>query len=238
MSTSPSDKEKIAWLEGRIQQLTGSVNVATQPVNIAAMVNAAPNGAGFGHTAAAAIVAVLALPAMYTGIFRWSVKAKVVTVAADVSTWTVTSQRTGTLAAPVVPAFTNSSDVTYAPPIPGTANGFLASPGPAALQAVAATALNTSAAGASIGITGGPFNEKTQYTQADTIGAGATLEDNFEASGFMIDNAAPAEVFFPPYKSTDVFPLGSTVMLCLKYTNTVADRVITGVTMSLEEVRF
>ena len=103
--------------------------------------------------------------------------------------------------------------------------------------------LVTAAAGTGIVITAGGGGSKTQYSSARTIGAGATLQDCFYAQGVMV-NVAPAagapqvQASGPTqYRSASSFTLGNNVFLCLAYTNSAANRAISGISMELEEIR-
>ena len=239
MSTSPDDKERILALESAIRMLQGAANQGVNPPNLVSLPNSAPgNNQGMGGPTAIAYVAATCL---YTGVFRWSAKAQATTVAGDVSTWTVTSQ-TGAGAITTTGATTLVQANAAAVPAPGANSlGIILAP---TFGGNMQTGLSNGMAGTGIVITAGGGGAKTQDSSARTIGAGATLQDFYSASGLMV-NVAPVagapqiqSASVQNYRTASSFPLGSNVFLILSYTNSAANRAISGIELTLEEVQF
>ena len=89
--------------------------------------------------------------------------------------------------------------------------------------------LSTGAAGTGIALATGGGGLLTQTAQSITVGTGAT-GDRFSTAG-MLHNSVTAGVITP-------FARGSSVVLQLSYTNTVASRALSGLCMSLRERAF
>ena len=89
--------------------------------------------------------------------------------------------------------------------------------------------LSTGAAGTGIALATGGGGLLTQAAQSITVGTGAT-GDRFSTAG-MLHNSVTAGVITP-------FARGSSVILQLSYTNTVASRALSGLCMSLRERAF
>ena len=89
--------------------------------------------------------------------------------------------------------------------------------------------LSTGVAGTGIALASGGGSLLTQAAQSITVGTGAT-GDRFSTAG-MLHNSVTAGVITP-------FARGSSVVLQLSYTNTVASRAISGLCMSLRERAF
>jgi hypothetical protein len=100
---------------------------------------------------------------------------------------------------------------------PGTSNSITPPEGGLALIA-------TGVAGTGIAITAGAGTSQTLANEAATIGASATLLDKFSCSGTCQDGATGK-----PYAEGNVF-------LVLSYTNSVANRQIGNLVLSLTEV--
>lgn len=164
-----------------------------------------PEGAG-GPT----IVALVKTTVKASGIFLWSVSADAAAVAADVGTWTVTSQSGAG-------AVTSTGG--------GAPGGVIEGKTGSSFSALVATAV----AGTGIVITAGGGGELTQYTRAETE-ATAGANDTVSASGIMQNSVTAAAGANVPFGS------GVNVFLVLKYTNSVANRAITSINMSLLEL--
>ncbi len=183
-----------------------SLAVMSDP-NVCFITNASTtNGQGSGGPT---IVAICSLVCRGSGIFDYVVSAaQPAAAAAEVVTWTLTSQ-TGSAAM----ALTGS---TVAAGSGGTALG---------LGGQVASA----AAGTGIVITTGGGGELTYNSQAGTVGT-AAVGSAFSSVG-TLQNSVSATAVTP-------FTRGNNVLLCLKVTNSATNRVISNINMSLKERLF
>jgi hypothetical protein len=174
--------------------------------------SATTNAEGSGGPTTCALVCVTA---QASGIFMWYASAVSAAAAADVSTWSVTSQ-TGTGAATTTGGGAPTG-YFYGPPYIETA--------PASAPLVA-----TAIAGTGIVITAGGGSSKIQYSRAQTIGT-AAVDDSFSAFGIMQNSLTALGARVP-------FTRGSNVFLLLNYTNSVANRAVSDINLGIVELPF